>query len=113
MEQMPKQAPRGTDKKPKIVTRWDVVPRAGFGVIAIFWRRIDRASAHQRPCVDFAVEAILAEIGLAVFIADRHMSALEGSLSFLPRRVLVAADAAAPARRALAEAGLGAELRDG
>jgi hypothetical protein len=59
------------------------------------------------------VEAILAEIGLAVFIADRHMSALEGSLSFLPRRVLVAADAAAPARRALAEAGLGAELRDG
>jgi hypothetical protein len=59
------------------------------------------------------VEAILAEIGLAVFVADRHMSALEGSLSFLPRRVLVAADAAAPARRALAEAGLGAELRDG
>jgi len=57
--------------------------------------------------------SILAEIGLAVFVADRHMSALEGSLSFLPRRVLVAADAAAPARRALAEAGLGAELRDG
>jgi hypothetical protein len=41
------------------------------------------------------------------------MSTLEGSLSFLPRRVLVAADAAARARRALAEAGLGAELRDG
>jgi Putative prokaryotic signal transducing protein len=59
------------------------------------------------------VEAILAEIGLAVFVADRHMSTLEGSLSFLPRRVLVAADAAARARRALAEAGLGAELRDG
>jgi hypothetical protein len=59
------------------------------------------------------VEAILAEIGLAVFVADRHMSVLEGSLSFLPRRVLVAADAAARARMALAEAGLGAELRDG
>jgi hypothetical protein len=59
------------------------------------------------------VEAIFAEIGLAVFVGDRHMSALEGSLSFLPRRVLVAADAAAPARRALAEAGLRAELRDG
>jgi len=38
------------------------------------------------------------------------MSALEGSLSFLPRRVLVAADAAARARLALAEAGLGEEL---
>jgi hypothetical protein len=35
MEQMPKQAPRGTDKKPEIVTRWDAVPRAGFGAIAI------------------------------------------------------------------------------
>jgi hypothetical protein len=57
------------------------------------------------------VEAILAEIGLAVFVAERHMSALEGSSSFLPRRVLVAADAAA--RATLAEAGLGAELRDG
>jgi hypothetical protein len=59
------------------------------------------------------IEAILAEIGVAVFVADRHMSALEGSLSFLPRRVLVAADAAARARLALAEAGLGEELPDG
>jgi hypothetical protein len=59
------------------------------------------------------VEALLAEIGIAVFVADRHMSALEGSLSFLPRRLLVPADAAARARRALLEAGLAAELRDG
>lgn len=59
------------------------------------------------------VEAILAEAGIAVFVADRHMSALEGSLSFLPRRVLVAANAAGRARRALKEAGLEAELRDG
>jgi hypothetical protein len=33
-------------------------------------------------------------------------------LSFLPRRVLVAADAAARARAALTAAGLGAELSD-
>ncbi|MGH6849043.1 MAG: DUF2007 domain-containing protein [Methylocella sp.] len=59
------------------------------------------------------VEAILAELGIAIFVADRHMSALEGSLSFLPRRVLVAADAAARARSALATAGLGVELNDG
>ena len=59
------------------------------------------------------VEAILADSGIAVFLADRHMSALEGSLSFLPRRVLVAADAEARARKALTEAGLGPELREG
>lgn len=59
------------------------------------------------------VEAILADSGITVFLADQHMSALEGSLSFLPRRVLVAADAAARARMALKEAGLGPELGDG
>jgi hypothetical protein len=59
------------------------------------------------------VEAILADSGIAVFLADRHMSALEGSLSFLPRRVLVAEDEAARARTALQEAGFGPELRDG
>ncbi|HZM07845.1 MAG TPA: DUF2007 domain-containing protein [Methylocella sp.] len=59
------------------------------------------------------VEAILADSGIAVFLADRHMSALEGSLSFLPRRVLVAEDEAARARMVLQDAGLGPELRDG
>lgn len=59
------------------------------------------------------VEAVLAELGIAVFLADSHMSALEGSLSFLPRRVLVAAEMAARARQALRQAGLGPELRDG
>ena len=59
------------------------------------------------------VEAILADSGIAVVVADRHMSALEGSLSFLPRRVLVPAEAAAAARKLLTDAGLGPELRDG
>ena len=59
------------------------------------------------------VEAILTDSGIAIFLADQHMSALEGSLSFLPRRVRVAADAEARARKALTEAGLGPELRDG
>jgi len=35
MEQMPRQAPRGTDKKPEIVTQWVAESRAGFGAIAI------------------------------------------------------------------------------
>jgi hypothetical protein len=59
------------------------------------------------------VETILEEAGIPGLIADRHTSAVEGSLGFLPRRVLVGADDAARARRLLVEAGLGAELRDG
>ena len=57
------------------------------------------------------VEALLSAANIAVFVADQHMSALEGSLGFLPRRILVEADALARARRLLAEAGLGGELR--
>lgn len=59
------------------------------------------------------VETILADSGIAVFLADRHMSALEGSLSFLPRRILVDEDEVVRARTILQEAGLGPELRDG
>ena len=59
------------------------------------------------------VETILANSGIAVFLADRHMSALEGSLSFLPRRILVDEDEAVRARTILQDAGLGPELRDG
>ncbi len=58
------------------------------------------------------VEAILMDVGIEVFVADLHMSAVEGSLSFLPRRVLVASEAAPHARRALMDAGLASELRD-
>jgi hypothetical protein len=51
-----------------------------------------------------------AEIGF--FIADRNMSAMEGSLGFMPRRILVDSDDHLRARRLLTEAGLAAELRD-
>jgi hypothetical protein len=59
------------------------------------------------------VEAILGEAGVDFFIADQHMSAMEGSLGFLPRRFLVADEDAAEARAALREAGLAEELRNG
>lgn len=59
------------------------------------------------------IEALLLESDIAVFVADQHMSALEGSLGFLPRRVLVEGKDAARARRILAEAGLAEELPDG
>jgi hypothetical protein len=59
-----------------------------------------------------AVEALLAERGIGVFIADQFMSAMEGSIGFLPRRILIRADDAAPARQALVQAGLAQELPD-
>jgi hypothetical protein len=60
-----------------------------------------------------AVEAILAEHGIDVLVADQFTSAIEGSLGFLPRRLLVLEEDLAPARRALVEAGLAGELRHG
>lgn len=60
-----------------------------------------------------AVEAMLAEDGIEVFVADQFASAVDGSLGFLPRRVLVQEDDAERARRLLREAGLAQELSDG
>jgi Putative prokaryotic signal transducing protein len=59
------------------------------------------------------VEAILGGARINFFVADQHMSAVEGSLGFLPRRILVAEDEAVRARRVLSEAGLGGELKGG
>lgn len=58
-------------------------------------------------------EAILTEGAVDYFVADRHMSALEGSLGFLQRRLLVANDQFAQARRLLSDAGLADELKRG
>jgi hypothetical protein len=57
------------------------------------------------------IEAILQEEGIDFFVADRHMSAVEGSLGFLPRRILVDSDDVSGARQALINAGLGSELQ--
>jgi hypothetical protein len=57
------------------------------------------------------IEAILREEGIGFFVADRHMSAVEGSLGFLPRRILVDNDDVSGARQALINAGLGSELQ--
>lgn len=57
-----------------------------------------------------AIEAMLESDGLTVFVADAHVSSMEGSIGAFPRRIMVPADEAAQARRILGEAGLGAEL---
>jgi hypothetical protein len=88
------------------------------------WRRPPHRACQEertRPVVEILrtndlvlislIEAILQEEGIAFFIADRHMSAIEGSLGFLPRRILVDSDDVKGARRALINAGLGNELQ--
>lgn len=58
-----------------------------------------------------AATAILAGCGIEPFVADSYAAAVEGSLGFLPRRMLVPAALAPEARLVLTQAGLGAELR--
>jgi Putative prokaryotic signal transducing protein len=59
------------------------------------------------------IELLLKAEGVSFFVADQHMAAVEGSLGFLPRRILVDARDEARARRLIAGAGLAGELRDG
>jgi hypothetical protein len=57
------------------------------------------------------IESLLTQEGVPYFVADQHMSAMEGSLGFLPRRIMVETEQRGRARRLLQEAGLAAELR--
>lgn len=57
-----------------------------------------------------AVEALLDAAGIGHLVADAHISALEGSIGILPRRLLVPDDDARQARRLLVDAGFGDTL---
>lgn len=59
-----------------------------------------------------AITALLDAADIGHLVADAHISALEGSIGILPRRLLVAEDDAPRVRRLLAEAGFAAALRD-
>jgi hypothetical protein len=58
-----------------------------------------------------AIEALLRGAGIEHLIVDQNMSVLEGSIGIFPRRILVAEDELATARRLLDEAGFAKELR--
>lgn len=62
------------------------------------------------PVLISAVEALLAGIDVPVLVADAAISTLEGAIGAFPRRLLVADEDEATARRLLADAGLGGEL---
>ncbi|KAA0972450.1 DUF2007 domain-containing protein [Aureimonas fodinaquatilis] len=57
------------------------------------------------------VEVLLKEAGIGHFIADSHMSILDGSIGVLPRRIMVDSDRAEEAKALLVEADLAHELR--
>jgi hypothetical protein len=57
------------------------------------------------------LQSLLENANIPFFVADLHMSALEGMIGAFPRRILVPEDHVAQARRLIAEAGLEAELR--
>jgi hypothetical protein len=58
-----------------------------------------------------AIEALLKGARIIHMIADQNMSVLEGSIGIFPRRILVDEDDWEAARRLLALAGFGDELR--
>jgi uncharacterized protein (DUF1330 family) len=63
------------------------------------------------PVLLSAVEALLTGAGIEHLVLDQNMSVLEGSLGFLQRRIVVAAEQEKTAREILRDAGLGHELR--
>lgn len=56
------------------------------------------------------VDALLKDAEIPHFVADAHMSILDGSIGALPRRVMVEPDRLDQARRLLRDADLGHEL---
>jgi hypothetical protein len=58
-----------------------------------------------------AIEALLKSANIPCFVADQNMSVMEGSLGFLPRRVLVPEDQKERAKSLLTEAGYGDALK--
>ncbi|MCJ8143575.1 DUF2007 domain-containing protein [Ancylobacter gelatini] len=57
-----------------------------------------------------AIEALLTSAGIGHVVLDQHMSALEGSIGLLPRRLLVEEERYRAARALLSEAGFGHAL---
>lgn len=49
--------------------------------------------------------ALLRDAGIACFVLDAHISAVEGGIGAFPRRLMVAEEDLAQARRVLREAG--------
>ncbi len=58
-----------------------------------------------------AIEALLKSADIHCFVADQNMSVMEGSLGFLPRRILIPEDDKQRAIGLLTEAGYASALK--
>lgn len=56
------------------------------------------------------LQSLLEDANIPFFVADTHMSAMEGMIGAFPRRLLVPDDHVPQARRLIVDAGLEAEL---
>ncbi|KZL21278.1 hypothetical protein PsAD2_00569 [Pseudovibrio axinellae] len=64
------------------------------------------------PVVISHIEALLGDTDILYFVADTNMSILDGSLGFLPRRIMVASDRLNDACELMKEAGLEHYLKE-
>ena len=71
---------------------------------------IELFRTNDAVLISFA-EALLRDSGIAHFVADQHMSILDGSIGILPRRMMVDADEEDRARRLMRDAGLEDQLK--
>jgi len=67
--------------------------------------KIEHIRTNDAVAISF-IESLLRDAGIDYIIADQNMSIMEGSLGVLPRRVLVAEDQVADARKLLVDAGV-------
>lgn len=71
---------------------------------------MDELLRSNNPVTISFVQSLLADAEITHFVADQHMSILDGSIGILPRRIMVASDSLSKARRIVVEAGLENEL---
>ena len=64
----------------------------------------------NNPVTISFVQSLLDSEGIINFVADQHMSILDGSIGILPRRIMVDTEYLHRARRLVNDNGLGKEL---
>ena len=67
--------------------------------------------SNDAVLISFA-QSLLRQAGIGTFLADQHISLVEGSIGAFPRRLLVGASDWEAAREVLGSAGLGSALVD-
>lgn len=73
------------------------------------WRMEELMRTNNPVTISF-VESLLTEAEILYFVADQHMSIVEGSLGILPKRIMIDGDRVDEARSLMVDAGIGAEL---